>query len=109
MSDVFVQAICSFCQFNKIFIENEKVTRTSNNPFPLLLVSFLLKMKKLYKLLTKNTASIKNIMNLISDMENYLNILESPRKKQRNFDAGKVRVMNSKVPMWDFYGVPQTL
>ena len=45
-------------------------------------------MKKLYKLVTKNTAFINNIMNLISEMENYLNILESPRQKQGNFDAG---------------------
>ena len=45
-------------------------------------------MKKLYKLVTKNTAFINNIMNLISELENYLNILESPRQKQGNFDAG---------------------
>ena len=46
-------------------------------------------------------------MNLMSGMDKYLNILESPRQEQASFDAKNVRVMNSKISMWDFYGVLQ--
>ena len=46
-------------------------------------------------------------MNLMSGMDKYLNILESPRQEQASFDAKNVPVMNSKISMWGFYGVPQ--
>ena len=48
-----------------------------------------------------------NIINFVSAVDKYLNILESPRPGQGNFDAEKVWLMNSKISMWDFYGVPQ--
>ena len=48
-----------------------------------------------------------NIINFVSAVDKYLNILESPRPGQGNFDAEKVWLMNSKISVWDFYGVPQ--
>ena len=41
-------------------------------------------------------------------MDKFLSMLEAPRSQQEdNFDAEKVRFMNSKISIWDFYGIPQ--
>ena len=42
-------------------------------------------------------------------MDKFLSILEAPRpqQQQQDFDAEKVRFMNSKISIWDFYGIPQ--
>ena len=42
-------------------------------------------------------------------MERYLNILEAPQAQQEEtFDEEKIRFINSKISIWDYFGVPQT-
>ena len=42
-------------------------------------------------------------------MERYLNILEAPRQQQEEtFDEEKIRFINSKISIWDFFDAPQT-
>ena len=41
-------------------------------------------------------------------MERYLNILEVPRQQQEEtFDEEKIKFINSKISIWDFFGIPQ--
>ena len=41
-------------------------------------------------------------------MEHHLNILEAPQQQQEEiFDEEKIRFINSKMSIWDFFGVPQ--
>ena len=41
-------------------------------------------------------------------MERYLNILEAPRQQQEEtFDEEKIKFINSKISIWDFFGIPQ--
>ena len=41
-------------------------------------------------------------------MDKFLSMLEAPWPQQQDdFDAEKVRFMNSKISIWDFYGIPQ--
>ena len=41
-------------------------------------------------------------------MDRFLNILEqSQPKPKEEFHEEKFKVISSKVPIWDFYGIPQ--
>ena len=41
-------------------------------------------------------------------MDHFFNILEQPQPKpEEKFDEEKVKFISSKVPIWDFYGIPQ--
>ena len=41
-------------------------------------------------------------------MDRFLNILEQPQPKPKEgFDEEKVNFISSKIPIWDFYGIPQ--
>ena len=53
-------------------------------------------------------SAIINFYKLMLTMDKFLSMLEAPRPQQQNdFDAEKVRFMNSKVSTWHFYGIPQ--
>ena len=54
------------------------------------------------------SASHQHKSNSLVIMERYLNILEAPRQQQEEtFDEEKIRFVNSKISIWDFFGVPQ--
>ena len=54
------------------------------------------------------SASHQHKINSLVIMERYLNILEAPRQQQEEtFDEEKIRFINSKISIWDFFGVPQ--
>ena len=41
-------------------------------------------------------------------MDRFVNILEVPRPNQEeNFNEEKIRFINSKISVWDFFGIPQ--
>ena len=43
-------------------------------------------------------------------MNKFLDILQSPRQeKEETFDVGKVKFINSKCSIWDYYGVPKSV
>ena len=47
-------------------------------------------------------------INLSGTMERYLNILEAPREEQeKKFDGEKIEFINSKISIWDYFGIPQ--
>ena len=42
-------------------------------------------------------------------MDEFLSMLKAhrPQQQQQDFDAENVHFMNSKISIWDFYGIPQ--
>ena len=53
-------------------------------------------------------SAIINFYKLILTKDKFSSMLEAPQRQQQDdFDAEKVRFMNSKISIWDFYGIPQ--